>query len=128
MPKKTQAASTQLLNALEAFANLEASGIDPRLAEVSLPLSEWRHVAQKLEAERSCPLPGRHRAHRSRGRGLFDQIRRQAMGLRLRRDFVPGELDLSAQRLSALRQFRRNDLGGCSNRGPISEATSRRRA
>ena len=47
------------LYALEAFADaLEAAGVDPRLVEVSLPKSEWRHVAQTLEAERGRPLPG----------------------------------------------------------------------
>ena len=59
MPTKRQLSSTPLLNALEAFADaMEAAGVDPRLVEVSLPLSEWRHVVQTLVAERGGPLPG----------------------------------------------------------------------
>jgi hypothetical protein len=43
----TKRATTNTTAVLEAFADgLEAIGIDPGVVEVSLPLSDWRHLAQ----------------------------------------------------------------------------------
>ena len=76
MPTNRQLPSTPLLNALEAFADaLEAAGVDPRLVEVSLPLSEWRHIAQTLEAGRGGATAGRHRPHRGRWRAVSHPLR-----------------------------------------------------
>jgi hypothetical protein len=53
MPKRP------LTDALEAFADaLEAAGINPRLVEVSMPLSDWQHLARTLDEERGSPVPG----------------------------------------------------------------------
>jgi hypothetical protein len=49
MPKPPSKPAT---DALEAFADaLEAMGIDPRSAKVSLPLSDWQHLARMLDDE-----------------------------------------------------------------------------
>jgi hypothetical protein len=49
MPKPL---STPLTNTLEALADgLEAAGIDPRAVEVSLPLTDWQHLARTLDDE-----------------------------------------------------------------------------
>ncbi len=45
-----------LTHALEGFADaLEAAGIDPRTVEVSLLLSDWRHLARTLDDEGTNP-------------------------------------------------------------------------
>jgi hypothetical protein len=59
MNKTRALPTTALTDALEAFSDaLEAAGVDPRVVEVSLPLSEWRHVVQILEDEAGNSLPG----------------------------------------------------------------------
>lgn len=53
MPTNRQLPSTPLTDALEALADaLEAAGIDPRVVETSLPLSDWQHLARSLDNER----------------------------------------------------------------------------
>ena len=59
MATKRQVSSTPVTDGLEAFADvLEAAGIDPRVIEVSMPLSDWQHLARTLDDERGAPVPG----------------------------------------------------------------------
>ena len=54
-----ETAQRLLTDALGAFADaLNASGIDPRQVEVSLPVCDWRYVAREIEAERGEAAPG----------------------------------------------------------------------
>ena len=59
MSTKRQVPHAPLTDGLEAFAVvLEAAGIDPQVVEVSLPLSDWQHLARTLDDERGAPVPG----------------------------------------------------------------------
>ena len=52
MPTQRQMPSRPITDALEALADaLEEAGINPRVVETSLPLTDWQHLARTLDNE-----------------------------------------------------------------------------